>query len=159
MKILKSVCIFALCLFLMTDALMAQKKEGKNKGFQQEESFDYGIPIDEFPTPPNNETATAVVNYKLDYMDLNAGKNFLHWDEAAKVKLYAYLNPHAEKYSLMAIDDLSGKSIPVIIEIAEENPHCIFAYVGPDWVNTICSEKFEFEPNIDKIRKLKKYKK
>ncbi len=105
-----------------------------------------------FPTPPNSDNASAIVNINLDYADLNAGKNLLHYDEAAQVKLFVYYIPSDEIYSLTA-QTQKGKDLKIRVSNSEEDPNCIFARIGPDWINVICSEKMRYVAELPKVKK------
>jgi len=146
--------LFTILMFvgIIGDTDVFAQKKGQKMNQQKEEVFDYGIPISDFPQPPGVENATAVVNFKLDQMHLNPGRTELHYDSASSIKLYAYYNPWKGKYALIAVDDF-GKEYPVEVEISEDSPTCIFAYIGPDWVNVICSEKYEYEEDLEKLQK------
>lgn len=104
---------------------------------------DYGIPVDMFPTAPNQEEATAVINFNLDFMGLNPGGNLLHTDEATKVKLYAFYSPFIRKYALYAVDE-QNKEVPVDVVPSQERKDCIFAYINQDWVNIIVSQRYGY---------------
>lgn len=104
---------------------------------------DYGIPVDIFPTAPNEADATAVVNFNFDYMGLNPGPNFLHLDEASKVKLFAFYSPYIKKYALYALTE-DKKDVPIKVIPSEDHKNCVFAYIGEDWVNIIVSDRYGY---------------
>ncbi|QQS30026.1 MAG: hypothetical protein IPM47_03475 [Sphingobacteriales bacterium] len=109
----------------------------------QEELGDYGIPVEAFPTAPNESEATAVINFNFDYMGLNPGPNFLHLDEATKIKLFAFYSPYIRKYALYALDE-EKKDVEIKVIPSKDNKNCVFAYIGGDWVNVIISERFTY---------------
>ncbi|MGB0839350.1 MAG: hypothetical protein ACPGXL_04375 [Chitinophagales bacterium] len=136
--------VIALGAFFMVSTLFTQAQD----------EFDYGIPISEFPTPPNQETANVIINYKLDHMGLNPGMNEIHLDEISGVKLFAYVKPNTRDYTILA-KDKDKQEIPLTLR-ASENPSCIFAIVGKGWVNVLCSDLFLFEETAyDEARKEK----
>lgn len=120
--------------------------------YAQDEAETFGMPVSEFPTPPLSESATAIVNYKLDYMDLNPGFNLIHIDQATGVKLLAYVKAKAAIYSLKALAP-DSTSIPIRVEKSDDG--CIFAIIGPDWVNTICSDHFTYDEDAEKKEDVK----
>ncbi|MEZ4888084.1 MAG: hypothetical protein R3E32_25375 [Chitinophagales bacterium] len=109
--------------------------------------FDMKVEDSSFPTPPNADYATAVVNYQLDYMGLKAGKNLLHTDQASGIKLFANYNPYTHKYNLVA-QTRKGEDVAVKVEKSKEDPTCIFATVPPDWVNVLCSTRYTYSEDI-----------
>jgi len=155
MQIVKAFFLVAVLALCVGQNAMAQKKDknkkSKTENLQEGEELSFGMPISEFPLPPNQETATALVNYQLDNMGLNAGKNDIHYDEATGVKMYAYYNPHCQKYTLYAAFKETGKEIPVKVEPFLEHPGCIYATIGDDWVNVLCSDKFRYAEE-DEVR-------
>ncbi len=141
MKYITHFFLAALCLIGFSDAATIAA-QNPPKGTVVE----FGMPISDFPIPPGNESATALVNFKLDAMDLNTGNNLIHHDEASDVKLFAYLNPHIEQYTLTAERRDDGRKVNVYVELADAEPTCIFASIGADWINVICSEKYTYGP-------------
>lgn len=104
-----------------------------------------------FPQPPNSEKATAVVNYNLDFMDFNPGENLIHYDEATQIKLYAFYVRETKSYSLKAVDAKNKKKeFPVRVTPSDEQPTCVFANIGPDWVNVLCSEHMKYKADPTK---------
>lgn len=148
---LSKICFsLFLCTFVAFMAA-AQNNTAADSKTNMKDSLDYGIPINEFPTPANAETAGAIVNFNLDYMGLNAGENELHVDEKTKVKFKAYLNPSIKAYSLFAINP-DGGEVPVKVEKCETNPSCQFAYVdGKTWINVLCSQVYAYNANARKL--------
>ena len=109
----------------------------------QEELGDYGIPVEMFPSAPNESEATAIINFNFDYIGLNPGPNFLHLDDATKIKLFAFYSPSIRKYALYAMDE-QKKEVEIKVIPSTENKNCVFAYIGEDWVNVIVSERFTY---------------
>ena len=109
--------------------------------------FDMKVEDSNFPTPPNADFATAVVNYQLDYMGLKAGKNLLHIDRASGIKLFAHYNNYTRKFNLTA-QTRSGEEIEVKVERSKEDPNCIYATVPPDWINVICTTRYTYSEDI-----------
>ncbi len=104
----------------------------------------YGVPLNSFPTPPYLESATAVINYNLDFMELNAGPNILHHDPQRNVKFYMFFREKQRIYSLRAVY-ADTVVLPLKIQQSEDTPGCLFALIGDDWVNTICSDNFRYD--------------
>ena len=152
MNLLKSFFLtFALGIFVFSNAFAQD-------GFNLE---DFGMPESNFPTPPNTDGATAIVNYNLDYMDLNDGSNIIHIDDASSAKLLAFYYKKDDTYTLIA-QTKEGKDIPVRITPSEENPGCVFAHIGRDWINVICSDYMSYtekRPEIKKVEPKKDEKK
>lgn len=113
---------------------------------------DFGMPESDFPTPPNSDGATAIVNFNLDYMDLNDGSNILHIDEASSAKLYAYYYKKENSYTLIVLTK-EGKDVPLRVTGSEENPGCVFARIGRDWINVLCSDYMSYTEKRPEIKK------
>lgn len=105
---------------------------------------DYGAPKSNFPTPPNTDVATAIVSVDLDYMGLNVGDNVVHTDIATKLQIVANRELNSRNYTLRLWDPLEKKEYPMEIQKSGENPNCVFALVGSDWVNVICSTQYRY---------------
>lgn len=114
-----------------------------------QDNLDYGIPQNTFPEPPNRESATAVVNIDLDQYGLNGGDNELHIDEATQVKFIAHYNKETRRYLLKAFTP-EQKEVKVKVLPCDINPSCVFAQIGPDWINVLCSKKYIYSPDADK---------
>lgn len=143
--------LFVLTLLIgcsFTNIALAQNVDGMG-------DFDMKVEDSNFPTPPNADFATAVVNYQLDYMGLKAGKNLLHTDKASGIKLFANYNPYTRKYNLVA-KTVKGEEVEVTVEKSKEDPTCIYATVPPDWVNVLCSTRYTYSKNIKSKNKNKK---
>ena len=105
---------------------------------------EYGAPKSEFPTPPNSDIATAIVSINLDYMTLNVGDNLLHTDTPTSIKIIANRELNTRNYTLRAYDPIDKRDFPMEIQKSGENPNCVFALVGSDWVNVICSSQYKY---------------
>lgn len=105
---------------------------------------DFGMPKSDFPTPPNSETATAIVNVNLDYMMLNVGDNLVHTDEATGIKLIANRQVQTRNYTLRAFDPETKKDVEIAVERSRENPQCVFVVIGGDWINVLCSQNYRY---------------
>ncbi len=110
----------------------------------QEKLEAYGVPLNSFPTPPFLESATAIINYNLDYMELNPGPNILHHDNRRDIKLYMFFREKQQIYSLRAVQG-DTVVLPMRIQQSEDTDGCLFALIGDDWVNTICSDHFRYD--------------
>lgn len=113
---------------------------------------DFGMPESNFPAPPNSDGATAIVNYNLDYMDLNDGSNIIHIDDASGAKLYAYYYKKDNSYTLI-VQTKEGKDVPLRVTGSEENPGCVFARIGRDWINVLCSDYLSYTEKRPEIKK------
>lgn len=113
---------------------------------------EFGMPESNFPTPPNTDGATAIVNFNLDYMDLNDGSNIIHIDEASSAKLYAFYYKKEDTYTLI-VQTKEGKDIPLRVTPSEENPGCVFASIGRDWINVLCSDYMTYTDKKPEIKK------
>lgn len=152
--------LLAIVVMAANTNVQAQSKQKGQEVNQQDDVLSFGTmeSVSEFPTPPGKDAATAVVNFNIDAMGLNTGENEIHYDEATNVKLFAYYNPMVKKYTLYAKVD-GEREIPVEVEIAEDNPTCIFAYIGPDWINVLCSERYIYGEKDEVIEKKEEEKK
>lgn len=110
---------------------------------------EYGMPTSNFPTPPNAEIASSVVNFNLDYAGLNPGRNLLHIDNATEIKLFVFrVNTDYYLYA----EDKAGKYVDVVIEKAKENRGCLFATIDRTWVNVLCSDQLRYTTKMkDKV--------
>ncbi len=135
--LLNIALLFALSLGLTSAYSFAQTDPAIEDGL---EDF---IPKSNFPEPANREAATAVVNIDMDVMGLNPGDNELHMDEATEVKLNAYYNSRSRQYCIEAFTS-DKRPVPLDIVRSDENTACYFVTVGPDWINVICSEQYDY---------------
>ena len=134
MKIFQFLLVFALAIVASNSILLAQPV-----GLEE-----YGAPKSEFPTPPNSDIATAIVSVNLDYMGLNVGDNLVHTDKATGLKIIANREINTRNYTLRAYDPVGKTDFPMEIQKSGENPNCIFALVGSDWVNVLCSTQYKY---------------
>lgn len=111
-----------------------------------EDVDEYGIPKNRFPTAPGQESATAVINFNLDAMGLNVGKNHLHTDEASQISLSTFYNPYTKRYHFEAKYP-DGEVADIQVVKSDEKRGCLFVWVGPrqDWVNIICSDTYLYD--------------
>lgn len=156
MRFFRSFSVLAICFCCLTFLVNAQNAPTRTaKATEQTDA--YGIPINQFPTAPNQESARSVVNYNLDYMGLLPGKNLLHKDKATGVRLYARVNHKRNAFDLIA-QDKEGKDLPIKIDSAGR-PGCVFATPGAGWVNVICSQQMKYAVVKKKKNKGKSAKK
>lgn len=134
MKIFQFLFVFAMAIIAGGSVVLAQPV-----GLEE-----YGVPKSEFPTPPNSDIATAIVSVNLDYMGLNLGDNLIHVDKATGLKIIANREMNTRDYTLRAYDPVSKTDFPMEIQKSGENPNCIFALVGSDWVNVLCSTQYKY---------------
>lgn len=132
--------LFALMMLFSTGIALAQDKGAMG-------DFDMKVADSNFPTPPNADFATAVVNYQLDYIGLKAGRNLLHTDRVSGIKLFANYNNYTRKFNLIAKDD-QNEEVPVVVNRSKDDPNCIFATVLNDWVNVIVSTRYTYSEDI-----------
>ena len=45
---------------------------------------------------------------------------------------------------MRAYDPIDKRDFPMEIQKSGENPNCIFALIGSDWVNVICSSQYKY---------------
>ena len=120
-----------------------------------QDTEEFGMPESTFPTPPSQETASAIINFNVDYMGLHPGRNLIHVDRATQIKLYATYNNYTRTYFVTA-DDKKGNSVPVEVETAQDRPNCVFASIGGDWINVLCSDRFKYAEDPKNPKKSKK---
>lgn len=139
MNVLKVFLFTLVGVVFITNTTFAQETKKADDSYMD----DFGMNMGEFPEPAGRDAASLVINLNLDAFGLNAGNNLVHTDRATKTKLLVYLNPYTKSYTISA-KSANGDIIPIRFENSDK-PGCVFATIGGDWINVLCSDKYHHE--------------